>query len=121
MSSLDRVIFALIACALWVLVLGDLIKAPTASAQATKAADRQMSLILQEIVAKAIAGEAPSRSEGYDELESRLRTILSRTVQAGPQTEVRISRQDIRAAFASCRIVGTLHTHRGHLNARLSC
>ncbi len=98
-----------------------MVSTPAAQAQAGTASDRNVSLILQEIVAKAIAGEEAGQSDGYDELEARLRVILSRTVQVGGQTEVRISRQDIRSAFASCRIVGTLQGHRGHLNARLSC
>ncbi len=121
MSIIDRAIFAIIGCALWILILGQLVDLPGARAQTAKVSDRYMSQILHEIVAKAITGEEPSRFEGYDELEVRLRAILSRVVQAIPQTETRISRQEIRSALTSCRIVGTLSRHTGHLDARLNC
>ena len=121
MSTLDRVILASIACALWALVLGQLTAPPAAQAQTAGVSNRGMSLILHEIVAKAAAGEEPDSANGYDEFEGRLRAILSREAQPATQSEVRITRQDIRSAFSACRIVGTLRGHSGHLNARLSC
>lgn len=121
MSLFERVIFTMIACALWVLVLGDLVIAPAARAQTANVPDRTMSQILHEVVAGAIAGEEPGRLDGDDELEVRLRAILSRVVPAAPQTERRISKQEIRSALASCRVVGTVNGHTGRLDARLSC
>lgn len=121
MSLFERVIFAMIACALWVLVLGDLVDLPSARAQTANVPDRTMSQLLHEVVAKAIAREEPGRLDGDDELEARLRAILSRLVQATPQTESRITKQEIRSALASCRILGTVSGHTGRLDARLSC
>ena len=121
MSTLDRVILASIACALWALVLGQLAGPPAARAQNAGVSNRGISLILHEIVAKAAAGEGLESTNGYDELEGRLRAILPRSAQPAPQSDVRISRQDLRSAFAACRIVGTVLGQSGQLNARLSC
>ena len=121
MATLDRVILASIACALWALVLGQWVSTPAAQAQTAGAASRGMSLILHEIVAKAAAGEELETTNGYDELEGRLRAILARSIQPAPQTEIGITRQDLRSAFSACKIVGTLRGHSGHLNARLRC
>lgn len=121
MSCIDRVILSIVGCGLWILILGELINLPDAQAQAVKVSDRQMSQILHEIVGEAIAGKEPSRSDGYDELEDRLRAVLSQAVQGGTQTESRISRQEIRSAVTSCRVTGTLSKNSNRLDAKLSC
>ncbi len=123
MTSFERLFYAVTACALWAVVISDLVELPGAQAQAqsVRPADRFMSELLYEIAAKAGRGEALGDLKGYDELEARLQGILSRVVQSMPQSDGGVSRQEIRSALTSCRLIGTISRQAGHLDARLSC
>ena len=121
MTAIERLLFAMIGLTGWFLVLCDDVGLPDARAETAKPPNRYIRQILHDIVASAAAGQEPSRLDGYDELETRLQALLSREIRSIPQTQAGLSRQDIRLALNSCRIVGTLTGPTGHLNARLSC
>lgn len=121
MTTLDRLLLALTACALWGLLLGDFLASPPAQAEAARAPDRYMSEILHEIVVQARAGQAARVVDGYDELEARLEAVLSRAVPEASRESGGISSQELRAVLASCRLFGTVTGRGGRLDARLTC
>ena len=128
MTPIERILLAATACTFWILLLGDRLGAPAADAQTLQRPDRQMSEILHELVAQAARGEQPRRQEGYDEIESRLQTVLSRALQTMPRQDGGqarqgggLTRQEIKSTLNSCRLVGTLSGVSGRVDARLSC
>ena len=121
MTRFERLFYAATACALWAAIIGDLAALPGAQAQSVRPPDRFMSEVLYEIAAKAGRGEALGDLKGYDELEARLQGILTRVVQSMPPSDGRVTRQEIRSALNSCRLIGTISRQAGHLDARLSC
>ena len=95
MTTIERIVFTVTVCAVWILILGNLVDLPRVHAESTKTPDRYMSQILHELVSRAVNGQEPDRLEGYDELETRLKTILSSVGELGPSAQPGPTRQEI--------------------------